>query len=56
MSKAVHLNILETSRFHTTRTRFLKFFAYSKKYTPRTKLCFAFLTRKIKRLFFIEGG
>lgn len=43
MSKAVHLNILETFRFHYEDEIFKVFFAYSQKYTPRTKqtkLCF----------------
>ena len=34
MSKAVHLNILETFRFHTTRTRFLKFLVILKNIHP----------------------
>ena len=56
MSKAVHLNILETFRFHYEDEIFRVFLLILKKYTPRTKLCFEFFTRKIKRLFFIEGG
>lgn len=57
MSKAVHLNILEIFRFHYEDEIFKVFLLILKNIHPElSRLSFAFFTRKIKRLFFIEGG